>query len=240
MKRYTDIHHHILYGVDDGAQSAEEMRAMLEKAAADGIGRMIATSHITPGIQKFDWEQYRRALEEAREYCRARELDLQLWEGAEIMYTPQTCDYLEDGRAPTLAGTDAVLVEFMPDVRYDRLCDAISRLGRRGYLPILAHVERYRCLAAHPSRARKLRREMDVCFQVNCSSILAGRDGMPRRFVKKMLDWDLVDAIATDAHGSAMRRVHMREAWRCLAKAFGASYANELTDGHLIFGADEE
>ena len=61
-----------------------------------------------------------------------------------------------------------------------------------------------------------------------------------RRFVEKLLDWDMIDAIATDAHSSGARCVHMKEAWRLLKKEFGASYANELTDGHLLFDVPAE
>ena len=43
-----------------------------------------------------------------------------------------------------------------------------------------------------------------------------------------------------DAHSSGARCVHMKEAWRLLKKEFGASYANELTDGHLLFDVPAE
>lgn len=235
MKRFTDLHHHILYGLDDGAQNPREMHAMLRKAAEDGIGRIVATPHVTPGVRRFNREQYQRALAEARSYCAENALDIELYEGAEILYTGQTCEFLMEGRIPTMADTDHVLVEFSPDVRYDRLMDALEALQCHGFLPIVAHVERYQCLSTHPARAEKIKQEMDVSFQVNCSSLIAKKEAATRRFVEKLLDWDLIDAIATDAHSSTVRCVHMQEAWRFLKKEFGAGYANELTDGHLLF-----
>ena len=240
MKRYTDIHHHILYGMDDGAQNPKEMHAMLKKAYEDGIGRIVATPHVTPGVRRFNREQYRQSLEEARAYCKTCGLDIELYEGAEILYTGQTCEFLAAGRVPTMAGTDHVLVEFSPDVRFDRFCEALDALQGHGFLPIIAHVERYQCLSSHPSRAEKIKEEMEVCFQVNCSSIIGKKDAATRRFVEKLLDWDMIDAIATDAHSSGARCVHMKEAWRLLKKEFGASYANELTDGHLLFDVPAE
>lgn len=235
MKRFTDIHHHILYGLDDGAPNPKEMRAMLTKAAEDNIGRIVATPHVTPGVKRFDREQYHRAMNEARQYCQDRGLGIELFEGAEILYTGQTCEFLMEGRVPTMAGTDHVLVEFSPDVRYDRLYDALDSLQCHGFLPIVAHVERYQCLVTHPNRLEKLKEEMDVYFQVNCSSIIGKKDAPTRRFVEKLLDWDMIDTIGTDAHSSTVRSVHMKDAWRLLKKEFGAPYANELTDGHLLF-----
>ncbi len=208
---------------------------MLRKAMEDGIGRIVATPHVTPGVKRFNWEQYHQAMEEARTYCKERNLPIELFEGAEILYTNQTCSFLQDGRIPTMAGTDHVLVEFSPDVRFERLREALDALLCHGYLPIVAHVERYRCLAMHPARMEKLKTEMEIYFQVNCSSIIGKKDAATHRFVEKLLDWDMIDAIATDAHSSTVRSVHMHEAWLKLKKEFGAPYANELTDGHLLF-----
>lgn len=236
MKGFTDIHHHLLYGIDDGAQTAEEMHAMLQNAAANGIARIVATPHITPGVERFDMEQYERALGEARTYCAEHKLGIQIYPGAEILYTEQTCRFLEDGRAPTMAGTERVLVEFSPDIKYERLRDALTRLEHCGYLPIVAHVERYNCLVMHPSRLEELKRDLDICYQVNCGSIIQQRSIMVRRFINKILDWDLLDVIGTDAHRAKNVRIaNMREAWQILEQEFGEDYARELTDGHLIF-----
>ena len=48
MSGFTDYHAHFVYGVDDGAQTREEMYAMLDAAAADGVRHLFATSHSTP------------------------------------------------------------------------------------------------------------------------------------------------------------------------------------------------
>ena len=45
MNQFVDIHCHILPGVDDGSQSPEETKAMLEKAWDEGIQIMVATPH---------------------------------------------------------------------------------------------------------------------------------------------------------------------------------------------------
>ena len=45
----TDVHAHILPGVDDGAESLEEARQMLQMAYDQGIRRIIATPHYRRG-----------------------------------------------------------------------------------------------------------------------------------------------------------------------------------------------
>ena len=42
-KGFTDLHHHILWGMDDGPKTPEQMHAMLEMAVRDGIERIAAT-----------------------------------------------------------------------------------------------------------------------------------------------------------------------------------------------------
>ncbi len=41
MSGFTDYHAHFVYGVDDGARTREEMFAMLDAAAADGVTRLL-------------------------------------------------------------------------------------------------------------------------------------------------------------------------------------------------------
>lgn len=239
MRRgFTDIHHHLLYGMDDGARGADEMRSMLRRAGGEGIARIVATPHVTPGIAPFNRERFDRALAEARAFCAEERLDVEVLAGAEILYTDQTCRFLRDGLVPTLADTEYVLVEFSPDVRYARLRDALAELLHNGYLPIIAHAERYDCLVWRPSRLLKLKREMDVCCQVNCATFIRRKSYLTRRFLKKIMAWDLLDAVATDAHhASPPRAANMREAWQILRRAYGDARADKLTDGHLLFEA---
>lgn len=238
--RFTDIHHHLLYGMDDGPRNAEEMRAMLRRANREGISTIVATPHITPGIQPFDHDQFQRALQEARAYCEQQRMDLTLYPGAEILYTDQTCRLLDEGYVPTLAGTDRVLVEYSPDIRFDRMRENLYELHRYGYVPIVAHVERYRCLVCRPARLEEIKGEMEIGYQVNCSTILRKKSLMLRYFLKRILDRNLLDAVATDAHSAAGARiVNLREAWRMLREEFGSDTANELTDGHIVFQSSE-
>ena len=65
-------------GVDDGAQTREEMYAMLDAAAADGVRHLFATSHSTPGMERFPQEVYDRHLAFARDYCAQKGYDLKL------------------------------------------------------------------------------------------------------------------------------------------------------------------
>ena len=210
------------------------MYAMLDKAAADGVGCIVATPHVTPGIEPFEREQYAFALERAREYCALRNLNMKIKSGAEILYTEQTARFLVEKQIPTMADTNLVLVEFFPDIRFENMEEAIRRLFANGYRVILAHIERYDCLVRNPARAVRLKEENDVLFQVNCSTIIEGKGFFVRRFINQMLQQRLIDAVASDAHGLNVRIVRMKQAWRILKYRCGAEYARKLLCGGVL------
>lgn len=234
--RFMDVHCHVLYGMDDGAKSRKMMYAMLRRAASEGITRIVATPHVTPGVHRFDREQYAQAIQEAVEYCRVEGLGISIYEGCEVLYTRQASRLLGEGKIPTLAGTERVLVEFSPDIRYEELCDALDDLQHNGFLPVIAHVERYRCLVVRPSRAEKIKQQMNIYFQMNCNTLLVKKGFFERRFVKRMLKKQLIDALGTDAHNTTSRKAQMQAAWRAVKREYGASYATRLTNGSLLYG----
>ncbi len=117
MSGFTDYHAHFVYGVDDGAQTREEMYAMLDAAAADGVRHLFATSHSTPGMEHFPQEVYDRHLALARAYCTQKGYDLKLEHGSELLYTPATGYAAVQRQLLTLGDTGWVLLEFVPALR---------------------------------------------------------------------------------------------------------------------------
>ncbi len=231
---FTDIHQHVLYGLDDGPDSPEKMHQMLRRDAEQGITRLLATPHVTPGVYPFDWEKYRMLLAEAQSFADSENLGIKLYEGAEILYTDQAGRFLQEGRIPTLAGTDRVLVEFSPDIRYEKLREALDRLLCCGYVPVVAHVERYECLTRHCSRMFELREHYEVFFQMNCQTVIHCEGFFKNRFVRKMLQADMIDALGTDAHNITSRPARMQEAFAVLSGQYGEETAHRLTSGSIV------
>jgi len=232
-KGFFDIHHHILCGVDDGAKDEQMMFEMLSMAAEDGITDLVATPHAEPGIHPFSQRQRHMALAAARDYCQREGIALRLHEGAEILYTDHACRLLQEGYIPTLAGTDRVLVEFLPNVPFRVLVGALEKLLSSGFLPVVAHTERYACLTRWPSRAAAIKKDLPVFYQVNCSTLLHGSI-WPKRFAFRLLEQGLLDAVATDAHNTANRAVCMSRAYSLLCDGWGTACADELTHGILL------
>lgn len=228
MSGFTEIHSHFVYGMDDGAQTREEMYAMLDSAHENGVTCLYATPHVVPGIKEFHQDTFRAHLDEARSYCDRCYYGMTLYSGAEILYTPQLAWYAENHQLPVLERTKAVLLEFSPRIAYRDLISAIDMLAGNGYSVILAHAERYACLRK-PGAVKKLRTRYDVRIQMNANTVvhhLSFPDGL---LLRRWLSHQTVDFIASDAHNTSSRPFRTREAYSRLAALYGAEYADFLT-----------
>lgn len=239
---FADIHHHLLYGLDDGAETEEQMYQMLTAAAEDGTRYLAATPHISLGFCPFPMEKYTERLNKAQRWCIDNDNGIVLYSGAEILYSDGIVNVLQNGEIPTLGKTRSILVEFLPDISGEKLENAVRKLSNKGFLPVLAHVERYACLH-RLELAEKLRELYPVKLQVNASTAACGGKGIRQKiWLKKMLYRGLVDLIASDAHSTGTRRTQMTQAYACLEKNVGAEAADHLCriTPMRILGANEE
>ena len=194
---------------------------MLRAALADGITHIITTPHVMPGIRPFDEGRYRENLAALSEWIARQGLPLALYPGAEIFYTPMAVQHLNEGRVPTMNGGAHVLVEFDPAEPLEDIRKACAELTDHGYIPILAHTERYKALVHAPHKALRLREEYGLATQVNCNTIIRPKGFFQTRFIKTLLKENALDHIATDAHNVSTRVVNMRSAIAALAR-YGA------------------
>lgn len=230
----TDIHQHLLWGIDDGADSKEIMYSMLREAQRQGIKTIVATSHARPGLQPFDMGLYTERLTEAQCFCKTEDLGICVLPGAEIAWTHQTPLALRQGRIPTMGGTDYVLLELWRNISWQTAQDAVKQLTRAGYCPVLAHPERYLAFIRSPKKTLQFRNETGALLQLNADTVLSPRNYWERRFTEYLLKEGAVDAIASDAHDCINRPVNMEAAYQWLTIHTDAAYAKEL----VTFGGE--
>ncbi len=230
MSNYVDLHHHLIYGVDDGAKSLENMQEMILRAAGEGITDIVCTSHVTPGYEPFPKESYDAHLEEARSFIRKQGIDMRVHPGCEVLYTDAASRLLREGKYPTLADSNTVLVEFTPEMSFRQLADAASGFGMAGYQVLFAHVERYDALR-NLKNVSKLREEYGVFMQMNANTIITKKGFFTERWVRHMLNEGYIDCIATDAHNLTYRKCQMRLAYEMLCGRYDREFADELCGG---------
>lgn len=222
-----DIHCHLLYKVDDGSGSPEESVAMLREAAAQGITAIIMTPHYRHGMFPFDLERVVAHYERIKPV--AKELGIELYLGTEYHVNSRIIDYLRAGRCLTLAGTHYVLTEYAYGTEYSYIQNMTRDLILQGFLPVIAHAERYECIQKKPERAAELQ-SAGALIQINCDAVLGMGGHAEKRCCKKLLREAYVDIIASDSHGIEQRVCHMRKCYEHITKKYGGQIAQLLME----------
>lgn len=222
-----DVHCHLLYGVDDGPGKIEESIAMLKEAAAQGVTDIILTPHYRRRMFKFDKELILEHKAELEPY--ANEIGIRLYLGTEFHVNGDIIEYLEKGRCLTLADSEYVLSEYEFDTEYSYIFKTTQELIRHGYVPVIAHVERYRCLVQNPKRLEELQ-EIGALIQMNAGAIVGEEGWGTKSFCKKVLKHGWVDIVASDSHGIKKRVCLMEECYDYISEKYGEKLAHRLME----------
>jgi protein-tyrosine phosphatase len=201
---YIDIHAHILPGVDDGPDNIEETIDMLKLSLEQGVKTIIATPHYIPGGENPSVDKLNKIKNQVQEEAYRLDSEFHIYLGNELLYSESIIDYLKSGKALTLADSRYVLVEFLTRITYENMYRGLNELLHAGYIPILAHVERYRCLY----RKNKLIMELVAlgCYiQMNSRSITGKKFNSKNAFNIKLINLGLVHFIGSDCHDDTKR-----------------------------------
>ena len=227
-----DIHSHIIFDVDDGPKTLEDSQRLLEESYRQGVRTIISTSHRRKGMFETPEEKIAANFKQVQELAKQVADDLIVLYGAEIYYTSDILQKLEEGRFPSLGDTKYVLIEFSMNTPYKDIHSALGNVIRLGMTPVVAHIERYHCLENDEDRVSELI-NMGCYMQVNSSNVLKPKlFGDRYKFMKKrvqfFLERDLVHFVASDMHNLDDRPPYMQKAYQIVAKKYGAERAEEL------------
>ena len=226
---YTDIHSHVIWGVDDGAETPEETFRMLREAAADGIGTIICTPHVTPGVYEFPEETFQEHFREAEEYIAQEKLGIRLLQGAEILYTDNTPRMLREGKTATLAGSRYAMIEFSPTHSKNFIFSALQKVAGTGLIPVIAHMERYPAIGK-TEEARELKQRYGALIQINARSLTHKQPFFRRKFFDSLFREGLCDFIATDTHAMEGRGTCMTAGMEAAKAKYGEETAKRLAE----------
>lgn len=232
-RRVIDIHCHILPGVDDGSDSWETSMEMLRIAADEGITDMIATPHFKAGRHNAPPSKVRELSARLQEKLDNEGIKINIHTGNEIMYFSGAIDRLERGEILTMCDSDYVLVEFLPGDDYRHILGALDEFRYMGYLPILAHVERYECMLRDMNYVKELSRR-GVKIQINAASYSGALGHKVKKIVSRMLDEGYVDYIGTDAHDTAKRAPRMIKCLKQLDKRYVEEDVDDLVCANAL------
>ena len=232
-----DIHHHLLFGLDDGASDVETSLAMVEAAVENGITHIVCTPHANTRWA-FDPEVNRQKLEELQGRVNGK---VTLGLGCDFHLSYDNIeDALKHRTKYTLNQTQYLLVEFADLMIPSSITDTFYEMKIAGMQPIITHPERNHTIQRHPSRMIDWLRE-GCLVQVTASS-LTGRFGRTAQSMAfSYLDKNWVHFIATDAHNLSSRPPIMSEAYKIVEDKYGKEAAERIcvtNPGAAFHGAD--
>jgi protein-tyrosine phosphatase len=219
-----DIHHHLLFGLDDGSKDIESSVAMAQMAAEDGITHIVCTPHanshysFNPAVNQEKLEQLRARLDGR----------VTLGLGCDFHLSYENIDdALKNPAKYTINQKRYLLVEFADFTIPQQMTDVFYQFMVAGMQPIITHPERNLTIQKTPQRLDEWI-ERGCLVQVTASS-LTGRFGRAAMGLgHKLLQERKVHFLATDAHNLTSRPPRMKEAFDLVAKQYGPETAQRL------------
>ena len=219
---FTDIHSHILHGVDDGAKTLEESLGMLQLAAASGTTDIVATPHVN-GQFEYDPELIDERIAELSARSAVR-----IHRGCDFHLEAENIeDAIANPDKYTINNRGYLLVEF-PDLSIFTSTDEIlSDLVGAGMMPIITHPERNGRLQ---QRLDDIARwvELGCLVQVTAGSVTGRFGKRARTCVDQLMERGLVHFVASDAHDLQHRPPSLREAHVAMTRKWGAERVEPL------------
>lgn len=225
--RIFDIHNHILWGVDDGSDSLAMSLRMLEQAQEAGTTDIILTPHNKPNRRNIYKSEMLEQIEELKKHMANKNIHINIYPGNEIYYRMDVAERLSIGKASTMAGSRYVLLEYNPMDEWDYIRHGAEDMLSEGYIPIIAHVERYNQVMTKLERAQELK-DKGCYLQINASSLTGELGWGTKSLCKQLLKQNLVSFVASDAHDDKKRVPDLDKAVKYIVKKYGEETAEKI------------
>lgn len=189
----TDIHSHVLPGVDDGSPDVETSLSLLEYMEELGIRHVWLTPHVmedcpnTPSSLRLRFAALQKA------YTGPLQLSL----ASEYMMDLKFSGKAKDELLPLGSAGDHLLVETSYMYSPPDMDDILLRVWNMGFRPVIAHPERYMYMDGRDYQALK---EKGYAFQLNLMSLSGYYGSRPKAVGEQLLRQGMYDFVGTDLH----------------------------------------
>jgi len=194
----TDVHCHILPGVDHGAQDVEQSLEMLRAEQAMGINRVICTSHVTAETFENTPQSLTAAGEVLKQAIADAGMDMEIHVSAEYRVDEYFEKEYAAGHILPMPG-NYLLLENSFQQELLELDQLLFDVQVKGYKPILAHPERYSYYTSRRKRFTQLH-NAGVKFQINILSLTGYFGAGARDNVIWLIKNQMVDFLGSDMH----------------------------------------
>ena len=230
-----DFHSHIMPGIDDGARDVNMSLEMLRRSKLYGVDTIVSTSHCY--LDRISPKQFLEKRSDAYNILKhaAKEAGGELPDivlGAEVYWNGHMSE-LDDLSCLCIGDTNYILIEMPYSDWSDEVFEELYHVIRRGFKPILAHLDRFFSKEKYFPELLSL----DVLCQINADSFFESK---LRRKILQLFSRDAAHVIGSDMHNITSRPQNIAEAYDIISKKFGTSYAEFLqTNARIILSGGE-
>ena len=194
----TDMHSHLIPGIDDGAPDVETSLSLIKGLMDLGYTKLITTPHIMSDYYQNTPEIIREQFEVLKQAVEKEGLDIELRYAAEYYVDEFFEERLEKEELLPISGKK-VLIEQSFSEEYPRLRDVTFRMQLKGYKPVLAHAERYPYYASDTSKYESLI-DAGCILQVNILSLQGYYGKLEKKAANYLIKNNLAELLGTDCH----------------------------------------
>ena len=194
-----DIHCHLLNEVDDGSESIEQSLEALRLAEEAGFTDIILTPHYIKGYYDNSIENTKEKIKNLKQEVFKNNILINIHHGNEIYICDDLCELLLANVPATLANSKYVLFELPLNNKLFNVMEIVVKLKEKGYIPVLAHPERYSYVQEDPNQVMEFIRA-GVFIQSNYGSIVGRYGKEAKETLGKLLKHNMVHILASDTH----------------------------------------
>ena len=222
-----DFHTHILYGIDDGCKTIEESINILKKYEKENIKHIVLTPHY---IENSDFsannEIKEEILKKLKDKIKEENINVTLYLGNEIYITDNILELIEKNEIKTINDSKYILVEFPFINESSNTSDFIHNLILSGYIPVIAHPERYEYFSDISKIDQLL--NLGAKLQINKDSLFGKYGKEPKKIVKKLLKERKVFIVGSDIHHETTKIYKSKKFENKIKSLTDKKYCNEI------------
>lgn len=205
---HTDIHSHLLAGIDDGSQSLTESAELIKQFKNLGYQKLITTPHIMSDFYLNTPAIIAEKLADLQFFLQKMNIEITIEAAAEYYLDEIFIRKIENNHALLTFGKNYLLFETGFANQPTQLMQTIFLLQSQSYKPVFAHPERYIYLQKDFDLLREIYSK-GVYLQINLSSLLGYYGKSAKELAEKMIDKKMVAFVGSDCH--AMRHLEAIE-----------------------------
>ena len=223
-----DIHNHILPGIDDGARTLNDSIEIIRCLEQKGYTDIILTPHyIEDSRYDCNNKKKKELLEELEKQIKKENININLYLGNEIFISSDTSSLIKAKKATTLNNSKYILVETSMYSEVKNLEDMLDELIKKGYIPVLAHPERYLGYTSNFDFFERLINK-GIILQGNIKSLRGTYGETAKKMLTRLLKRNMIHLVATDSH-HIIDVIELEKDLEALTKLVGQAKKEELT-----------